>query len=167
MLGRKAARVMGAAQKARLWQSHGREVFEHNRSELKGESIRVRWRLSGGTYGNLNEKYEKPGHAALAGPGSSHGSTALVKSAYKPFQAALIHTFDPRWAAGIGMRLITPTGGEDFASEKWRLMPIAGVRSKLPEISSGSYFEALVRYNVSVAGDPSAKTISIFSLRPC
>jgi hypothetical protein len=48
--------------------------------------------------------------------------------------------------------------------DKWRLMPIAGVRASLPEISSASYFEALVRYDVSVAGDPLAKTISNLQL---
>ena len=82
------------------------------------------------------------------------------------FQAALIHTFDPRWAAGAGVRLIAPTAGENLASDKWRLMPIIGVRTTLPEISSGSYFETLIRYDVSVAGDPSARTISNLQLAP-
>jgi hypothetical protein len=81
-------------------------------------------------------------------------------------QAALIRTFDPRWAAGLGIRLIAPTGQDNVASEKWQLMPIVGVRAMLPEIASGSYFTALARYDVSVAGDPSAKTISNLQLAP-
>ena len=81
-------------------------------------------------------------------------------------QAALICTFDPRWAAGIGVRLIAPTGQENLTSDKWRLMPQAAVRAMLPEIASGSYFQALVRYDISIAGDPSAKTISNLQLAP-
>jgi hypothetical protein len=81
-------------------------------------------------------------------------------------QAALIHTFDSRWAAGLGIRLIAPTGQDNLTSDKWRLMPIVGVRAMLPEITSGSYFMALARYNISVAGDPSAKTISNLQLAP-
>ena len=81
-------------------------------------------------------------------------------------QAALIRTFDPRWAAGIGLRLITPTGQETLTSDKWRLMPQAAVRAMLPEIASDSYFTALVRYDQSVAGDPTARTISNLQLAP-
>ena len=81
-------------------------------------------------------------------------------------QAALIHMFDLRWAAGLGIRLIAPTGQDDVASKKWQLMPIVGVRAMLPEIASGSYFMALARYDLSVAGDPSAKTISNLQLAP-
>ena len=81
-------------------------------------------------------------------------------------QAALIHTFDPRWAAGLGIRLFAPTGQDNLTTDKWRLMPIVGVRAMLPEIASGSYFMALARYDVSVAGDPSAKTISNLQLAP-
>ena len=49
-------------------------------------------------------------------------------------QAALIRTFDPRWAAGIGLRLITPTGQETLTSDKWRLMP--QVRANGPLLSA-------------------------------
>ena len=46
------------------------------------------------------------------------------------------------------------------------MMPIAGVRDKLPEISADSSFTFLVRYDVSVAGDPSRKNISNLQLAP-
>ena len=81
-------------------------------------------------------------------------------------QAALIHTFDARWAAGVGVRLFAPTGQDNLTSDKWRLMPIVGIRTLLPEIASGSYFTALARYDVSVAGAPSAKAISNLQLAP-
>jgi hypothetical protein len=70
-------------------------------------------------------------------------------------QAALIYTFSARWAAGFGDRLIAPTGPDSLGSGKWQMMPIAGVREKLPEIGPDAYFTFLVRYDVSVAGDPS------------
>jgi hypothetical protein len=81
-------------------------------------------------------------------------------------QAVLVYTFDSRWAGGFGLRLFEPTGQENLSSEKWRLMPIVGVRAMLPEISTGSFFEGVVRYDQSVAGDPSAKTISNLQLWP-
>jgi hypothetical protein len=82
------------------------------------------------------------------------------------FQAALIHDFDARWAAGAGARLIAPTGAEDISSEKWQIMPLAGARYMLPEISNGSYALLLARYDVSFGGDPSKKNISNLQLAP-
>ena len=32
-------------------------------------------------------------------------------------QAALIHTFDARWAAGVGVRLFAPTGQDNLTTE--------------------------------------------------
>jgi hypothetical protein len=81
-------------------------------------------------------------------------------------QAALIHDINQRWAFGFGMRLIMPTGDDVLGSGKWQLMPIVGARLALPEISSGSYFEPLLRYDVSVAGDPTKKNISNLQFAP-
>jgi hypothetical protein len=81
-------------------------------------------------------------------------------------QAALIHNINQRWAFGFGMRLIAPTGNELLASGTWQLMPIVGARLALPEISSGSYFEPLLRYAVSVAGDPTQRNIRNLQFAP-
>jgi hypothetical protein len=81
-------------------------------------------------------------------------------------QAALIHDINQRWAFGFGMRLIMPTGDDVLGSGKWQVMPIVGARMALPEISSGSYFEPLLRYDVSVAGDPTKKNISNLQFAP-
>jgi Putative MetA-pathway of phenol degradation len=81
-------------------------------------------------------------------------------------QAALIHDINQRWAFGFGMRLVAPTGDELLGSGKWQLMPIVGARLALPEITSGSYFEPLLRYDVSVAGDPTKKNISNLQFAP-
>jgi len=59
-------------------------------------------------------------------------------------QAIFVYNFDARWAAGIGARVIAPTGGT-LDSGKWQIMPIAGLRYGLPEVSRGSYFEPFAR----------------------
>ncbi len=80
-------------------------------------------------------------------------------------QAIFVYNFDARWAAGIGARVIAPTGGT-LDSGKWQIMPIAGLRYGLPEVSRGSYFEPFARYDVSFAGDPSKRNISNLQLAP-
>jgi hypothetical protein len=82
------------------------------------------------------------------------------------FQAALIHDFNERWAAGFGAKLIAPTGTDDLASGKWQVMPGASFRVMLPEIGPDSYFVPLVRYDLSVAGDPSRSEISNLQFAP-
>jgi hypothetical protein len=81
-------------------------------------------------------------------------------------QAAIIHNLSQRWAVGFGARLFAPTGGDTFGSGKWQIMPIVGVRYALWEINSSSYFEPIVRYDVSFAGDPTKKNISNLQFAP-
>jgi hypothetical protein len=81
-------------------------------------------------------------------------------------QAVVIHNLDQRWTVGFGARLITPTGGDTLGAGKWQIMPAAGVRYALWEISSSSYFEPVVRYDVSFAGDPTKKNISNLQFAP-
>jgi hypothetical protein len=81
-------------------------------------------------------------------------------------QAIFAYNFNSRWVAGFGSRLIAPTGGDTLGSGKWQIMPIAGLRYALPEVSSGSYFEPYARYDVSFAGDPTKRNISNLQLAP-
>jgi hypothetical protein len=81
-------------------------------------------------------------------------------------QALFIYDFDTRWAGGFGARVIAPTGGDGLGSGKWQIMPIAGFRYGLPEVSRGSFFEPFARYDVSFAGDPSRRNISNLQLAP-
>jgi hypothetical protein len=81
-------------------------------------------------------------------------------------QAAIINNLSQRFAVGFGARLITPTGGDTFGSEKWQIMPIVGARYGLWEINSASYFEPVFRYDVSFAGDPTRRNISNLQIRP-
>jgi len=82
------------------------------------------------------------------------------------FQAALIYKIDARWSVGAGARLVAPTGDDALGSGKWQIMPGAAVRYALPEISTGSYLEPLLRYDVSFAGDPSKKNINNLQFAP-
>ncbi len=68
-------------------------------------------------------------------------------------QATIVRSFDARWAAGIGARIIAPTGAPDLGSGKWQSLSGAGVRMMLPEISQGSYFVPQVRYDISLVAD--------------
>jgi hypothetical protein len=81
-------------------------------------------------------------------------------------QAVIIHNLDQRWTVGFGARLITPTGDDILGSGKWRVMPVAGARYALWEINSSSYFEPIVRYDVSFAGDPTKRNISNLQFAP-
>jgi hypothetical protein len=81
-------------------------------------------------------------------------------------QAALIHQIDARWIAGFGARLIMPTGDDNLGSGKWQIMPIAGARYSMPDVGYGMYFEPLLRYDVSFAGDPLRRSISNLQFAP-
>jgi hypothetical protein len=81
-------------------------------------------------------------------------------------QAIIIHNLNQRWTIGFGARLITPTGGDTFGAGKWQIMPAGGFRYALWEINSSSYFEPIVRYDASFAGDPTRKNISNLQFAP-
>jgi hypothetical protein len=81
-------------------------------------------------------------------------------------QGAIINTVNARWAAGAGLRIVAPTGDPDITSGKWQALPIVGARYMLPELSDGSFFTGLARYDVSFAGDPSKRNISNLQLAP-
>ncbi len=81
-------------------------------------------------------------------------------------QAAITRTINERWAFGAGVRIYAPTGGGDFGSGKWEIMPGAAFRYGLPEISSGSYIEPDLRYAQSFAGDPNRRTINNLQFAP-
>jgi hypothetical protein len=81
-------------------------------------------------------------------------------------QAALVHDIDASWKAGFGARLYMPTGDDNLGSGKWQIMPIAGVRYSMPDVGYGMYFEPLLRYDVSFAGDPLRKSIGNLQFAP-
>jgi hypothetical protein len=82
------------------------------------------------------------------------------------FQAVAIRNLSQRFAVGFGARLVAPTGGETLGAGKWQVLPVVGARYGLWEINSASYFEPVIRYDVSFAGDPTRKNISNLQLAP-
>ena len=63
--------------------------------------------------------------------------------------AALINTLNARWAVGGGLRIVAPTGSDDLASRKMAGASDHQARAlMLPELSKGSFFTALIRYDV-------------------
>jgi hypothetical protein len=82
-------------------------------------------------------------------------------------QAALIDTLNARWAAGAGLRIVAPTGTNDLTSGTWQVLPVVGARYMLPEISEGSFFTGLVRYDASFASArPFARNTSNLQFAP-
>jgi Putative MetA-pathway of phenol degradation len=82
------------------------------------------------------------------------------------FQTFVAHNLDERWAIGVGARLVAPAASDDLGSGKWQIMPGIGVRYSLPEWGADSYFVPVVRYAISVAGDPSRRRISEPQIAP-
>lgn len=82
-------------------------------------------------------------------------------------QAAVIDTISARWAAGGGVRIVAPTGTNDLTGGTWRALPIVGARAMLPEISEGSFFTGLFRYNMSFAtAMPGARNVDNLQFAP-
>ena len=79
-------------------------------------------------------------------------------------QAALIKTLNERWAAGAASPLSADRGGPDRA--KRQALPIVGAREMLPELSEGSFFTGLLRYDVSFAGSVSSRNINNLQIAP-
>jgi len=80
-------------------------------------------------------------------------------------QAALIRTIDRYWAFGFGARFVAP--GEDMiGSGKWQVMPGFGVRYSFLDLGPDTYFVPVIRYAISVAGDPTRRNISEPQIAP-
>jgi hypothetical protein len=83
------------------------------------------------------------------------------------FQAAVIDPVTDRFAWGGGVRATLPTATEDqFGNGKYVLSPIAGARWKLPEISKGSFFQFVARYDSDLGGDADRSHISRLRMSP-
>jgi hypothetical protein len=81
-------------------------------------------------------------------------------------QTSIIDKIDNRWTTGAGVRIYAPSRRDGFGSGKWQIMPGAGFRYALPEISGGSYIEPVLRYDQSFAGDPLERGVSNLQFAP-
>jgi hypothetical protein len=82
-------------------------------------------------------------------------------------QIGIIKTLSSRWAVGVGSQFIFPTASAaEMGSGKYQAVPIVGARYMLPEISSGTFVEGLIRYDFDYAGDSQRKHISNLQFQP-
>lgn len=82
-------------------------------------------------------------------------------------QIAIIKTLDPRWAVGAGSQFIFPTASKaEMDSGRYQAVPIVGVRYMWPEISSGSFAEAVIRYQFDYAGGSNRHHVSNLQFQP-
>jgi hypothetical protein len=82
----------------------------------------------------------------------------------------IFRPFTPTTSTAVGRLALvlvsSPQPAGTFWARERQIMPIAGFRYGLSEISSGSYFEPYARYDVSFAGDPTKRNISNLQLAP-
>lgn len=82
-------------------------------------------------------------------------------------QVALIDTVTDRFAFGAGSRALFPTATEyQFGAGKYQILPIAGAREKLPELSLGSFAEIVAYYDTDVGGYGGRSHIKQFQFSP-
>jgi hypothetical protein len=83
------------------------------------------------------------------------------------FQAIYAHTFNNRWAAGIGTRWMFPTASSDaFGDGKWQVAPLAGFRCFVPEISNGTFAEMALWWDNSFGGNPKRSNLQYLIIKP-
>jgi hypothetical protein len=83
------------------------------------------------------------------------------------FQGVISKELDARQGVGFGVRFWAPTAsGDEFGNGRWRMAPSAGYRYSLPELSDGSYFQFLARYQFDFAGDPNRSHTSNLQFAP-
>lgn len=82
-------------------------------------------------------------------------------------QAFLITSVSEETAYAFGAQFIFPTASEDqMGGGKYRAVPSFGVRVMAPEITRGSWYALLVRYDFDFAGDDDRADISELQLAP-
>jgi hypothetical protein len=82
-------------------------------------------------------------------------------------QAVLIDSPTERFAFAGGLRGVFPTETkEELGAGKYQLLPVGGVRWKLPELSHGSFFEFITLYDCDLGGKSNRKHISELQMSP-
>lgn len=82
-------------------------------------------------------------------------------------QALFAHELPNQQGVGFGTQLIIPTASEKASGKgKWRLRPMVGYRWSVPRLSEGSFFQLLLRYDFSFAGDDKRAGVSELQFGP-
>ena len=82
------------------------------------------------------------------------------------FQAYLAHDFDKTLAFAVGARGVGPSGSDSVGSGKWQVMPGVGLRYSFTDLGPNTYFTPVIRYALSVAGDPERRNIRQVQFSP-
>jgi len=82
------------------------------------------------------------------------------------FQAYLARDLDQNWAFGFGVRGVGPSAQDSLGSGKWQIMPGLGVRYSFTDLGPDTYFVPVIRYALSVAGDPTRRNIRQAQISP-
>ena len=83
------------------------------------------------------------------------------------FQVGLSKDVDARQAFGLGLRFLAPPPeGDRFGNGRWRMLPTAGYRYYLPEISNGSFLQFVARYAFDFAGNTTSSHTSELQMSP-
>jgi Putative MetA-pathway of phenol degradation len=82
------------------------------------------------------------------------------------FQTYLAHDLDQNWAFGFGARGVGPSAQDSLGSGKWQIMPGLGVRYSFADVGPDTYFVPVIRYALSVAGDPTRRNIRQAQISP-
>jgi len=123
------------------------EILQYNSRLDLGSGWKFGWQIQLPFTEKTTTTFDQPGVQGAAGL-----SDALV-------QSALIHSIDEHWAYGFGARLVAPPVTESLGTDRWQIMPVAGVRYSFLEIGPDTYFVPVVRYAISFGGNPTARTI--------
>jgi hypothetical protein len=82
-------------------------------------------------------------------------------------QALVIHDIDKRAAVAFGSAFILPTATQgNRGNRQYNLLPTFVARWMLPEISAGSFFAPIGRYNFDVAGPTNRRHVSELQFSP-
>jgi hypothetical protein len=76
------------------------------------------------------------------------------------------HDLDQNWAFGFGARGVGPSAQDSLGSGKWQIMPGLGVRYSFTDLGPDTYFVPVIRYALSVAGDPTRRNIRQAQISP-
>jgi hypothetical protein len=82
------------------------------------------------------------------------------------FQAYLAHDIDKTLAFAVGARGVGPSGSDAVGSGKWQVMPGVGLRYSFTDLGPNTYFTPVIRYALSVAGDPDRRNIRQVQFSP-
>lgn len=125
----------------------GNEILQYNSKLDLNDAWKLGMQLQVPFVEKSTETFGQPGTENASGLGD-----AL-------FQAALIRTLSERWAYGFGARLVAPPVSENLGTDRWQIMPAAGIRYSFLEAGPDTYFVPVVRYAISFGGSPTARTI--------